>query len=63
MAAIEQKNRVRQEVKPPGPQKKPQEKAQWQPKLNNKQGGNKGSHSVNQVWVAKEEKAVPAMSC
>ena len=58
VAAIEQKNRVSQEVTPRSPQKKPQqpqEKDQWQPKLKDKQGGN-GRKGVNQVWVAKEEK-------
>ena len=56
VAAIEQKNRVSQEVTPRSPQKlQPQEKAQWQPRLNDKQGGNSGK-GVNQVWVAKEEK-------
>ena len=57
VAVIEQKSR--QEVKLSSPHKKPQqpqEKAQWQPKLNHKQGGNKGSQGINQVWVAKEEK-------
>ena len=51
MAAIEQKNRVSQDVKPPSRQKKLQQQAQWQPKLNNMQGGNKGSKGINQVWV------------
>ena len=59
VAAIEQKNRVIQEVTPRSPQKKPQqpqEKDQWQPKLKDKQGGNKGGKGANQVWVAKQEK-------
>ena len=56
VAAIEQKNRFSQDMKPPSPQKKLQQQAHWQPKLNNMQGGNKGSKGVNQVWVAKEEK-------